>query len=72
MPTIPPEQISSPASADGAERIEPIVVGVGRADAGIESPAGVQIVIDPVHAARLQPPRLFEVNSPTEKQIRSP
>ena len=63
MPTIPPEQISSPASADRPERIEPILIRVRGADAGIETLAGVEVVVDPIDAARLQPPGLLEARA---------
>ena len=49
-----------PRLADRPERVEPILIRVRRADAGIEPLARVEVVVDPIDAARLQPPGLFE------------
>ena len=40
--------------ANGAERVQPIFEGMGRADFGVEAFAGVQVVIDPVDTGGLE------------------
>ena len=51
---MPPEQISSPAARTASKRVEAILIGVRGADARIESPACVEVMVDAIHAAGLQ------------------